>query len=154
MSLINTELVRANPRLDGLDREGLKDLIKQAKEALKVPRHKISDDYCVAGNVMLFAEDHSTGNYDSLPQEGQDLIEQFGASWLYDQICSHPFSGHSAGDGYSLDGVLKQYKFVKKCVDEFIKAAEEAKLCGADTVVRCNADDFHYDTLEGYEDDD
>ena len=154
MSLINTELVRANPRLDGLDREGLKDLIRQAKEALKAPRHKISDDYCVAGNVMLFAEEHSTGNPDSLPQEGQDLIEQFGANWLYDQVCAYPFSGHSAGEGYSLDDVLKQFKFVKKCIDEFIKAAEEAKLCGADTVVRCNADDFHYDTLEGYEDDD
>ena len=153
MSLINTELVRANPRLDGLDREGLKDLMKQAKEALN-PRQKISDDYYVAGNVMLFAENHSTGNYDSLPQEGKDLIDQYGASWFYDQFCSHPFSGHSASDGYSLDSVLKQYKFVKKCVNEFIKAAEEAKQCGADTVVRCNADDFHYNTLEGYEDDD
>lgn len=154
MSLINTKLVRANPRLNGLDREGLKNLIKQAKEALKAPRHRISDDYCVAGNVMLFAEVHSTGNYDSLPQEGRDLINQFGATWFYDQICSYPFSGHSAGAGYSLDDVLKQYKFVKKCIDEFIRAAEEAKQCGADTIVRCNADDFHYDTLEGYEDDD
>ena len=153
MSLINTKLVRANPRLDGLDREGLKDLIRQAKEALKAPRHKISDDYYVAGNVMLFAEDHSTDNYARLPQEGQDLIDQFGASWFYDQIGSHPFSGHSAGDGYSLKDVLKQYKFVKKCIDEFIKAAEEAKRLGADTIVRCNPDDFHYDTLEGYEDD-
>lgn len=153
MSLINAELVRANPRLDGLDREGLKDLIRQAKEALKAPRHKISDDYCVAGNVMLFAEDHSTGNPDRLPQEGQDLIEQFGANWLYDQVCAYPFSGHSAGEGYSLDDVLKQYKFVKKCIDEFIKAAEEAKQLGADTIVRCNAADFHYDTLEDYEDD-
>ena len=35
MSLINTKLVRANPRLDGLDREGLKDLIRQAKEAFE-----------------------------------------------------------------------------------------------------------------------
>ena len=153
MSLINTKLVRANPRLDGLDREGLKDLIRQAKEALKAPRHKISDDYYVAGNVMLFAEDHSSGKYDRLPQEGQDLINQFGSSWFYDQICSHPFSGHSADEGYSLDDVLKQYKFVKKCVEEFIKAAEEAKRHGADTIVRCNADDFHYDTLEDYEDD-
>ena len=153
MSLINTELVRANPRLDGLDRKGLKDLIRQAKEALKAPRHKISDDYYVAGNVMLFAENHSTDNYDSLPQEGQDLIDQFDKAWFYDQICSYPFSGHSAGDGYSLKDVLKQYKFVKKCIDEFIKAAEEAKRLGADTVVRCNADKFHYDTLEGYEDD-
>ena len=153
MSLINTELVRANPRLDGLDREGLKDLIRQAKEALKAPCHKISDDYYVAGNVMLFAEDHSSGKYDRLPQEGQDLINQFGSSWFYDQICSHPFSGHSADEGYSLDDVLKQYKFVKKCVEEFIKAAEEAKCHGADTIVRCNADDFHYDTLEDYEDD-
>ena len=153
MSLINAELVRANPRLDGLDREGLKDLIRQAKEALKAPRHKISDDYYVAGNVMLFAEDHSTGNYYSLPEEGRDLIDQFGANWLYDQICAYPFSGHSVGEGYSLDDVIKQYKFVKKCVEEFIKAAEEAKRHGADTVVRCNADDFHYDTLEGYEDD-
>ena len=153
MSLINTELVRANPRLDGLDHEGLKDLIRQAKEALKAPRHKISDDYYVAGNVMLFAEDHSSGKYDRLPQEGQDLINQFGSSWFYDQICSHPFSGHSADEGYSLDDVLKQYKFVKKCVEEFIKAAEEAKCHGADTIVRCNADDFHYDTLEDYEDD-
>lgn len=153
MSLINTEPVRANPRLNGLDREGLKDLIRQAKEALKAPCHKISDDYCVAGNVMLFAKDHSTGNPDSLPQEGLDLIEQFGANWLYDQVCAYPFSGHSAGDGYSLDDVLKQYKFVKKCIDKFIKAAEEAKQRGADTIVRCNADDFHYDTLEGYEDD-
>ena len=153
MSLINTELVRANPRLDGLDREGLKDLIRQAKEALKAPRYKISDDYYVAGNVMLFAEDHSSGKYDRLPQEGQDLINQFGSSWFYDQICSHPFSGHSADEGYSLDDVLKQYKFVKKCVEEFIKAAEEAKCHGADTIVRCNADNFHYDTLEDYEDD-
>ena len=153
MSLINTELVRANPRLDGLDREGLKDLIRQAKEALKAPRYKISNDYYVAGNVMLFAEDHSSGKYDRLPQEGQDLINQFGSSWFYDQICSHPFSGHSADEGYSLDDVLKQYKFVKKCVEEFIKAAEEAKCHGADTIVRCNADDFHYDTLEDYEDD-
>lgn len=153
MSLINPELVRANPRLDGLDREGLKDLIRQAKEALKPQRHKITDDYCVAGNVMLFAEDHSSGNYDSLPQEGQDLIDQFGANWLYDQICAYPFSGHSVGEGYSLDDVLKQYKFVKKCVGKFIEAAEEAKRLGADTIVRCNADDFHYDTLEGYEDD-
>ena len=153
MSLINDELVRANPRLDGLDREGLKDLIRQAKEALKAPRHKISDDYYVAGNVMLFAEDHSTDNYARLPQEGQDLIDQFGASWFYDQICSYPFSGHSAGEGYSLDDVLKQFKFVKKCIDEFIKAAEEAKQRGADTIVRCNPDDFYYDTLEGYEDD-
>ena len=153
MSLINAELARANPRLDGLDREGLKDLIRQAKEALKAPRHKISDDYYVAGNVMLFAEDHSTGNYDSLPQEGQDLIDQFGANWLYDQICAYPFSGHSVGEGYSLDDVIKQYKFVKKHIDEFIEAAEEAKRHGADTIVRCNADDFHYDTLEGYEDD-
>lgn len=153
MSLINTELVRANPRLDGLDREGLKDLIRQAKEALKAPRHKISDDYYVAGNVMLFAEDHSSGKYDRLPQEGQDLIDQFGENWLYDKICSHGFSGHSADAGCSLDDVLKQYKFVKKCVEEFIKAAEEAKRHGADTIVRCNADNFHYDTLEGYEDD-
>ena len=153
MSLINDELVRANPRLDGLDREGLKDLIRQAKEALKAPRHKISDDYCVAGNVMLFAEDHSTGNPDRLPQEGQDLIEQFGANWLYDKVCAYPFSGQSAGEGYSLDDVLKQFKFVKKCIDEFIKAAEEAKRLGADTIVRCNPDNFHYDTLEGYEDD-
>lgn len=153
MSLINAELVRANPRLDGLDREGLKDLIRQAKEALKAPRHKISDDYYVAGNVMLFAEDHSTGNYDRLPQEGQDLIDQFGASWFCDQVCAYPFSGHSAGEGYSLDDVLKQFKFVKKCIGEFIKAAEEAKQRGADTIVRCNAADFYYDTLEGYEDD-
>lgn len=153
MSLINTELVRANPRLDGLDRKGLKDLIRQAEEALN-PCHKISDDYYVAGNVMLFAKDHSTGNSDRLPQEGQDLIEQFGAHWFYDQICSYPFSGKSADVGYRLDDVLKQYKFVKKCIDKFIKAAEEAKQCGADTIVCCNADDFHYDTLEGYEDDD
>ena len=153
MSLINAELVRVNPRLDGLDRKGLKDLIRQAKEALKPQRHKISDDYCVAGNVMLFAEDHSTGNPDRLPQEGQDLIDQFGANWLYEQMCAYPFTGHSAGDGYSLKDVLKQYKFVKKCIDEFIKAAEEAKRLGADTIVRCNPDDFHYDTLEGYEDD-
>ena len=153
MSLINTELGRANPRLDGLDREGLKDLIRQAKEALKAPRHKISDDYYVAGNVMLFAKDHSTGNPDRLPQEGQDLIYQFGSSWFYNQICSYPFSGPSADEGYSLDGVLKQYKFVKKCVEEFIKAAEEAKRHGADIIVRCNADKFHYDTLEDYEDD-
>lgn len=153
MSLINAELVRANPRLDGLDREGLKDLIRQAKEALKPQCHKISDDYCVVGNVMLFAEDHSTGNPDNLPQEDQDLIDQFGASWLYDQMCSYSFSGHSADEGYSLNDVLKQYKFVKKCVEEFIKAAEEAKRLGADTIVHCNADNFHYDTLEGYEDD-
>lgn len=154
MSLINTELVRANPRLDGLDRKGLKDLIRQAKEALKAPRHKISDDYYVAGNVMLFAKDHSTGNPDRLPQEGRDLIEQFGADWFYDQICAYPFYGQRADAGYSLDDVLKQYKFVKKCIDKFIKAAEEAKQCGADTIVHCNADDFHYDTLEDYEDDD
>ena len=153
MSLINTELVRANPRLDGLDRKGLKDLIRQAKEALKASRHKISDDYYVAGNVMLFAKDHSTGNPDRLPQEGQDLIDQFGADWFYDQICSYPFSGQRADAGCSLDDVLKQYKFVKKCIDEFIKAAEKAKQCGADTIVHCNADDFYYDTLEGYEDD-
>ena len=153
MSLINTELVRANPRLDGLDRKGLKDLIKQAEEALN-PCYKISDDYYVAGNVMLFAKDHSTGNPVHLPQEGRDLIEEFGADWFYDQICAYPFYGQSADAGYSLDGVLKQYKFVKKCIDKFIKAAEEAKQCGADTIVRCNADNFHYDTLEGYEDDD
>lgn len=153
MSLINTELVRANPRLDGLDRKGLKDLIRQAEEALN-PCHKISDDYYVAGNVMLFAKDHSTGNPDHLPQEGRVLIEQFGADWFYDQICAYPFYGQSADAGYSLDDVLKQYKFVKKCIDKFIKAAEEAKQCGADTIVRCNADDFHYDTLEGYKDDD
>lgn len=152
MSLINTELVRANPRLDGLDRKGLKDLIRQAEEALN-PCHKISDDYYVAGNVMLFAKDHSTGNPDHLPQEGRDLIEQFGADWLYDQICAYPFYGQSADAGYSLDDVLKQYKFVKKCIDKFIKAAEEAKQCGADTIVHCNPDDFHYDKLEGYEDD-
>lgn len=103
---------------------------------------------------MLFAEDHSTGNSGRLPQEGQDLIEQFGAHWFYDQICAYPFSGKSADAGYRLDDVLKQYNFVKKCIDEFIKAAEEAKQCGADTIVCCNADDFHYDTLEGYEDDD
>lgn len=66
MSIINAELVRANPRLDGLDREGLKDLIKQAKEALN-PRYNISDDYCVAGNVMLFAANHSSGDYRHLP---------------------------------------------------------------------------------------
>ena len=154
MSLINTKLVRANPRLDGLDRKGLKDLIRQAKEALKAPRHKISDDYYVAGNVMLFAKDHSTGNPNRLPQEGRDLIEQFGADWFYDQICAYPFYGQRADAGCSLDDVLKQYKFVKKCIDEFIKAAEKAKQCGADTIVRCNADDFYYDTLEGYEDDD
>ena len=154
MSLINTELVRVNPRLDGLDRKGLKDLIRQAKEALKAPCHKISDDYYVAGNVMLFAKDHSTGNPDHLPQEGRDLIEQFGADWFYDQICAYPFYGQNANAGYSLDDVLKQYKFVKKCIDKFIKAAEEAKQCGADTIVHCNADDFHYNTLEGYEDDD
>lgn len=153
MSLINTELVRANPRLDGLDRKGLKDLIRQAEEALS-PCHKISDDYYVAGNVMLFVKDHSTGNPDHLPQEGRDLIDQFGADWLYDQICAYPFYGQSADAGYSLDDVLKQYKFVKKCIDKFIKAAEEAKQCGADTIVHCNADDFHYNTLEGYEDDD
>lgn len=153
MSLINTELVRANPRLDGLDRKGLKNLIRQAEEALN-PCHKISDDYYVAGNVMLFAKDHSTGNPDHLPQEGRDLIEQFGADWFYDQICAYPFYGQSADAGYSLDDVLKQYKFVKKCIDKFIKAAEEAKQCGADTIVHCNADDFHYDTLEGYKDDD
>lgn len=103
---------------------------------------------------MLFAKDHSTGNPDHLPQEGRDLIEQFGADWFYDQICAYPFYGQSADAGYSLDDVLKQYKFVKKCIDKFIKAAEEAKQYGADTIVRCNADDFHYDTLEGYEDDD
>lgn len=153
MSLINTELVRANPRLDGLDRKGLKNLIRQAEEALN-PCHKISDDYYVAGNVMLFAKDHSTGNPDHLPQEGRDLIKQFGADWFYDQICAYPFYGQIADAGYSLDDVLKQYKFVKKCIDKFIKAAEEAKQCGADTIVRCNADDFHYDTLEGYKDDD
>lgn len=153
MSLINTELVRTNPRLDGLDRKGLKDLIRQAEEALN-PCHKISGDYYVAGNVMLFAKDHSTGNPDHLPQEGRDLIEQFGADWFYDQICAYPFYGQSADAGYSLDDVLKQYKFVKKCIDKFIKAAEEAKQCGADTIVHCNADDFHYDTLEGYKDDD
>ena len=153
MSLINTELVRANPRLDGLDREGLKDLIKQAKEALN-PRYKISDDYYVAGNVMLFAEDHTSGKYDHLPQEGKDLVDEFGENWFYDSICSHAFSGNEADDGYDLDDVLKQYKFVKKHVDAFIKAAEEAKRHGADTIVRCNADDFHYNTLDGYEDND
>lgn len=153
MSLINTELVRANPRLDGLDRKGLKNLIRQAEEALN-PCHKISDDYYVAGNVMLFAKDHSTGNPDHLPQEGRDLIEQFGADWFYDQLCAYPFYGQSADAGYSLDDVLKQYKFVKKCIDKFIKAAEEAKQCGADTIVHWNPDDFHYDTLEGYKDDD
>ena len=35
MSLINTELVRANPRLDGLDREGLKDLIRAGERSLE-----------------------------------------------------------------------------------------------------------------------
>lgn len=61
-------------------------------------------------------------------------------------------SGNKADDGASLDAVLKEYKFVKKHVDAFIKAAEEAKRRGADTVVRCNADNFHYNTVEGYED--
>ncbi len=153
MSLINAELVRSNPRLDGLDREGLKDLIKQAKEALN-PRYKISDDYYVAGNVMLFAEDHTSGDYSHLPQEGKDLVDEFGENWFYDSICSHAFYGNEADDGYDLDDVLKQYKFVKKHVDAFIKAAEEAKRRGADTIVRCNADDFHYNTLDGYEDND
>lgn len=152
MSLINAELVRANPRLDGLDRNGLKDLIKQAKEALN-PRYKISDDYYVAGNVMLFAEDHSSGDYNHLPKEGKDLVDEFGPSWLYDQICSYGFSGNEADDGDDLDDVLKQYKFVKKHVDAFIKAAEEAKRHGANTIIRCNADDFQYSTLDGYEDD-
>ena len=153
MSLINAELVRANPRLDGLDRDGLKDLIKQAKEALN-PRYKISDDYYVAGNVMLFAENnHSSGNYDHLPKEGKDLVDEFGHDWLYDQICSYAFTGDAADEGDNIDDVIKQYKFVKKHVDAFIKAAEEAKRHGADTIVRCNADDFHYDSLDGYEDD-
>lgn len=153
MSLINAELVRANPRLDGLDREGLKELIKQAKDALN-PCYKISDDYRVIGNVMLFAEDHSSGDYNHLPQEGKELVDEFGESWLYDQICSHGFYGNEADDGADLDAVIKEYKFVKKHVDAFIKAAEEAKRHGADTVVRCNADNFHYNTVEGYEDND
>lgn len=140
MSLINTTLVRANPRLDGLDRAGLKDLIKQAKEALN-PRHKISDDYYVAGNVMLFAENHSSGDYEHLPQEGKDIVDEFDNNWLYG-ICSHAFSGNEADVGADLDDVLKQYKFVKKHVDAFIKAAEEAKRHGADTIVRCDPDDF------------
>lgn len=150
MSLINTELVRANPRLNGLDRDGLKDLIKQAKEALN-PRYTISPDYCVAGNVMMFASTHSSGNYDHLPQEGKDIVDEFGHDWLYD-ICSKGFSGNEADDGVELDIVLKQYKFIKKYVDAFIKAAEEAKRHGADTIIHCNADNFHYGTLEGYED--
>ena len=152
MSLINTTLVRANPRLDGLDRAGLKDLIKQATEALN-PRHKISDDYYVAGNVMLFAENHSSGDYDHLPPEGKELVDEFDDTWLYSRICSHGFSGNEADDGADLDDVLKQYKFVKKHVDAFIKAAEEAKRHGADTIVRCDPDDFCYNTLDGYEDD-
>jgi hypothetical protein len=150
MSLINTELVRTNPRLDGLDRDGLKDLIKQAKEALN-PCYKISDDYRVIGNAMLFAEDHTSGDYNHLPQEGKDLVDEFGESWLY-EICSHGFYGNDADDGADLNEVLKQYKFVKKHVDAFIKAAEEAKRRGADTIVCCNADNFHYNTVEGYED--
>lgn len=153
MSIINTELVRANPRLDGLDRNGLKDLIKQAREALN-PRYIISNDYCVAGNVMLFAADHSSGDYNHLPKEGKDLVDEFGENWLYDRICYHGFSGNEADEGADLDDVLKEYKFVKKHVDAFIKAAEEAKRHGADTIIRCNADDFRYSTLEGYEDDD
>ena len=152
MSLINSELVRSNPRLEGLDRDGLKDLIKQAKEALN-PRYKISDDYYVAGNVMLFADNHSSGNYDHLPQEGKDIVDEFGHDWLYDNLCSHAFTGNEAGDGVDIDAVIKEYKFVKKHVDAFIKAAEEAKRHGADTIVRCNADEFHYDTLEGYDED-
>ena len=152
MSLINTELVRANPRLDGLDRDGLKDLINQAKEALN-PRYKISDDYYVAGNVMLFAEDHSSGDCNHLPKEGKDIVDEFGESWIYDAFCSHGFTGNEADDGADLDAVLKEYKFVKKQVDAFIKAAEEAKRRGADTIVRCNADEFDYNSLEGYEDD-
>lgn len=152
MSLINTELVRANPRLNGLDRDGLKDLIKQAKEALN-PRYTISPDYCVAGNVMMFASTHSSGNYDHLPQEGKDIVDEWGHDWLYEQISTHAFSGNEGGDGIELDTVLKEYKFVKKHVDAFIKAAEEAKRHGADTIVRCNADEFNYSSLEGYEDD-
>ena len=152
MSLINTELVRANPRLDGLDRDGLKELIKQAKEALN-PRYKISDDYCVAGNVMLFAANHSSGDYDNLPQEGKAIVDEFDNNWLYNQLCTRGFSGNEADDGADLDDVLKEYKFVKKHVDAFIKAAEEAKRHGADTIVRCDPDDFCYNTLDGCEDD-
>lgn len=152
MSLINADLVRANPRLDGLDREGLKDLIKQAKEALN-PRYTISEDYCVAGNVMIFAEDHSSGDYEHLPQEGKDIVDEFDNNWLYG-ICSHGFSGNDADDGADLNAVLKEYKFIKKHVDAFIKAAEEARRRGADTIVHCNADDFHYNTVEGYDDED
>lgn len=150
MSLINAELVRANPRLDGLDREGLKELIKQAKDALN-PCYKISDDYRVIGNVMLFAEDHSSGDYDNLPKEGKDIVDEFSKDWFYDALCTYGFSGNEANDGADLDAVLKEFKFVKKHVDAFIKAAEEAKRHGADTIVRCNADDFHYNTVKGYE---
>lgn len=154
MSLINTEAVRANPRLDGLDRAGLKALIKQAKEALN-PRYKISDDYYVAGNVMLFAEDHSSGDYDELPQEGKALVDEFGNNWLYDQICSYAFTGNNAGDGDdNIDDVLKQYKFIKKHVDGLIKAIEEAKRRGATEIIRCNADNFNYTSLYDDEDDD
>jgi hypothetical protein len=87
-----------------------------------------------------------------LPKEGKDIVDEFGESWFYDSLCSHGFYGNEASDGADLDAVLKEYKFVKKHVDAFIKAAEEAKRRGADTIVRCNADNFHYNTVEGYED--
>lgn len=151
MSLINTEMVRANPRLDGLDRDGLKELIKQAKEALN-PRYNIGKDYCVAGNVMLFAEKHSSADYDHLPDEGKAIVDEFGDNWLY-CMCSKGFYGNEADEGVDLDIVLKEYKFIKKYVDAFIKAAEEAKRHGAEKIIQCNPDNFHYNTLDGYEDD-
>lgn len=152
MSLINAETTRANPRLDGLDRAGLKDLIKQAREALN-PRYKISDDYSVAGNVMLFAEHHSSGKDGDVSEECQAMIDEYGESWFYDQLGTKAFSGSEASDGEKLEDVLKQFKCIKKYVDAFIKAAEEAKRHGADTIVRCDADEFDYNSLEGYEDD-
>lgn len=143
MSLINTTI--SNPLIQNLSKEELKQLIKDAQNAL-LGKKVLSKDYTVVSDILLMSEHHSSGNEDTAPDGLSEIIAD-DEDWFYD-LFSKCFGGNTAEDARAIDPVIEEMSAVKEVIDAFLKSAKEAMRLGVTRILRCDPDDFDYSTLE------
>lgn len=148
MSLINTTV--CNPLIQNLSKEELKQLIKDAQDAL-LGKKTLAKDYTVVSDILLMAENHSSGDEDTAPDGLSELIAD-DSDWFYD-LSSKCFGGDTAEDAKDIDPVIKEMTAIKEVIDAFLKNAKEAKRLGVTRILRCDPDDFDYSSL-GLDDED
>ena len=143
MSLINTTV--CNPLIQNLSKEELKQLIRDAQNAL-LGKKVLSKDYTVVGDILLMAENHTSGNEDTAPDGLSEIIAD-DEDWFYD-LFSRCFGGDTAEEAKDIDPVIKEISAVKEVIDDFLKSAKEAKRLGVTRILHCDPDNFDYSTLE------